>query len=204
MRDLPDGLLVPQPLRRFQHVPGDVDTIIRWVQQTASSRGLVIDTPQLDAFRAEISHVIYDYEETHVSGTSDRWNQSVSRPIAIAKQNESPYDLAENIRVARHRLVLVAQNHGFMTDPNGPRDRIRDVLFNRISAGLSVDIVAMHPNVITNDSALQADASAVWSNYMSAPHFQRHVKRCWETLFEWDQQFHRLGGIGHRQPRHRD
>jgi hypothetical protein len=113
----------------------------------------------------------------------------VSRPLAISNQYESPFELSELIRIARKRLILIAQNHGFMTDPNGERDTIKGMLFDKLAAGLTVDIVAMHPQAFANGMSTESNPCVVWANYMGAPHFQTHVRRCWDTLFSWNDKY---------------
>jgi hypothetical protein len=113
----------------------------------------------------------------------------MARPIAISKQIESPFEVSELIRIARERLILIAQNHALMTDPNGARDTIEQLLFDGLAKGLVVDIIAMHPKVSVGSSSSSSDACQVWTTYMGAPHFMAHVKRCWDTFNLWNNRF---------------
>jgi hypothetical protein len=85
----------------------------------------------------------------------------LSHPIAISAQGNSPYDLAEIIRIAKKRIILIAQNHRFMTNPAGAADAFRDQLFAKIKRGLSIEIVAMHPDA-RPPGADDLDACKVW------------------------------------------
>ena len=76
-----------------------------------------------------------------------------------------------------------------MTDPNGARDTIEQLLFDGLAKGLVVDIIAMHPKVSVGSSSSSSDACQVWTTYMGAPHFMAHVKRCWDTFNLWNNQF---------------
>jgi hypothetical protein len=112
------------------------------------------------------------------------------RPIALAQQDESPFDVLELIRVARHRLILTAQNHGFMTFS----DRtpvIEELLFRKLEAGLVIEIIAMHARaqpIPSGRPSPPADACAVWADYLRVPQFSEQLDRCWDTLARWHQR----------------
>jgi hypothetical protein len=84
--------------------------------------------------------------------------------------------------------VLVAQNHRFMTDPNGAAHLFRDQIFAKLNEGLSIDIVAMHPNV-RPDGADDCDARRVWGFSSGSAHFDDHLKDCWRTFNNWSSKY---------------
>lgn len=182
--------LLPQPLRRFQHARLSRESLEFWLDRIISSRRLIISPAQRDAFLRKIADIIADYEATHVASTEHKWSGAISRPIAISKQNESPFEVQEILRVARSRIILIAQNHGFMTDPNGPKDLIEELIFERLATGVTVDIIAMHPRVSPAGTPSPPDACNLWAHYMGAPSFHAHLERCWEMLFSWNRRYH--------------
>jgi hypothetical protein len=177
--------MVPQPLRQFQHRPLTRDNLRAWVDGVIAAKGLDIPLKRRSDFLDEVEVVIKDYEATHVSAAASRWGGVMRRPIAIAQQDESPFDVLELIRVARHRLILIAQNHGFMTFSD-KTPVIEELLFRKLGAGVVIEIIAMHARaqpIPSGRPSPPVDACAVWADYLRVPQFSEQLDRCWDTPF---------------------
>lgn len=104
----------------------------------------------------------------------------------ISQQSESPYDFGEALRVTRNRIVLIAQNHRFMTEPRN--ERRHWMLIKALKRGVTVEIVGMQPDAKPSSWAKAkepADALNVWAYYLNAPAFFQHVEDCWDALQSW-------------------
>jgi hypothetical protein len=180
--------MLPEPLRRFQCASLTHDAMEDWVRGIIKAKGLGISDVRRDAFLDEVHTVVRHYEATHVTAENDRWKGVFGRPISIAKQNESPFDLSELIRVAQNRLVLIAQNHGFMTISDG-HERFEEIIFGKLAAGVTIEILAMHPNARPTTTGMPLpDACSVWAGYMGVPHFGEQMTQCWSVLRRWHQR----------------
>ena len=180
--------MLPLPLRDFQSSLLDRQTMEIWINGIIRDRGLGVDGKRKQEFLDEVDNVVKSYRHTHVTGAAERWRDILSHPLAITTQGNSPYEISEIIRVAHERIVLVAQNHRFMTDPSGAADACRDQLFLKIKEGVTVDIIAMHPGC---RPAGADDACKVWGLSSGSPYFDDHLKDCWRTLISWSKKYKR-------------
>lgn len=105
-------------------------------------------------------------------------------PVLAFLQERSSYNLDNLFERAERRLVLVAQNHWYMIkQPEGSETDFWPKIATALSRGVTVEIVAMHPDVAQPLSNFpRADAIGAWSQYLTADDFGGHVGLCWETL----------------------
>jgi hypothetical protein len=184
--------MLPLPLRDFQWTLLDRQTMEVWVNGIIRDRGLYVDGKRKQEFLDDVDNVVKSYRHTHVTGAAERW-KDLSYPLAISTQGNSPYEISEIIRVAQERIVLVAQNHRFMTDPSGAADACRDQLFTKIKEGVIVDIIAMHPDC-PPAGADDFNACRVWGFSSGSSYFDDHLKDCWRTLIGWNEKYKRETG----------
>ena len=103
-----------------------------WLRQIIEARGLTVSEARRDLFLDDVRAVIRLYEATHVTADNDRWRGILGRPISITRQDESPFDLLELIRIAQKRLILIAQNHGLMTISDG-HEKFEEIIFGKLT-----------------------------------------------------------------------
>jgi hypothetical protein len=111
----------------------------------------------------------------------------------MAQQSTSPYGLDQVLRVAQHRVVLVAQNHRNMTSAlDGSGEKFWPIMKEKIENGVSIDIVAMHDQVGAAGVAAKdlPNAYELWARYMNnSQEFASHAKDCWATLESWHMRY---------------
>jgi hypothetical protein len=181
--------MLPEPLRRFQCETLTRDSMEDWIRGIIQAKGLPVSDARRDSFLDDVQMVIRLYEATHVTAENERWEGFLGRPISIAKQNESPFDLIELVRVAQKRLLLIAQNHGYMTISDG-HERFDEVVFEKLAAGVTIEILAMHPYARPKEADLSLpNACSVWGGYMRVPDFANaQMAQCWSVLRRWHQR----------------
>lgn len=131
---------------------------------------------------------IAEHSKTAVTADENRWGANLSRPLLMANQATSPYGLEEIISVAQERIVLIAQNHWFMTQRNNGNDqKFFGLITDAIARNVTVEIVAMHKDARPYDHDPDAvpDAMRVWAMHLGEPRFIPHAEQCWEVLGEW-------------------
>jgi hypothetical protein len=185
--------MLPLPLQDFQCTNLDYQTMEIWVNKIIRDRKRDIDRRRKQDFLSDISSIINDYKNTHVTGAAKKWDGVLSHPFAISAQGNSPYELSEIIRISRQRIILIAQNHRFMTDPAGAADSFRDQLFAKIEKGLAVDIIAMHPDA--RPTGADVDACKVWGVSSGSTYFDVHLRDCWGTLIKWSEKYKRESSL---------
>jgi hypothetical protein len=117
----------------------------------------------------------------------------------LGQQGDPTTDLQAAIRIAKSRLILIAQNHWFMmsAEKNGSY-LFWTLLSEAIVRGVDVDIVAMRAEIsssglpISGNDPDEPDAVALWSLYMGAPQFPRQIDECWMRFAEWDRMYKEL------------
>ena len=116
---------------------------------------------------------------------------SAPAPVLAFLQERSAYNLDNLFERATRRLVLVAQNHWYMIkQPEGSETDFWPKIAAALSRGVTVEIVAMHPDVAQPLSDFpRADAIGAWSQYLKADEFGHHVGLCWETLDRFAQSY---------------
>jgi hypothetical protein len=181
--------MLPEPLQRFQCAPLTRDSMEDWVRRIINDKGLAVSEARRDSFLDDVEKVIRSYERIHVTAENYRWKGFLARPISITRQNESPFDLIELVRVAQKRLVLIAQNHGFMTISDG-HERFEKAIFERLADDVTIDIYAMHPSARPKGADLSLpNACSVWGGYMRVSDFATlQMAQCWSVLRRWHQR----------------
>ncbi len=183
--------LLPMPLRDYQCHSLTNDSLATILRELADSKGATIQPNTLTRLYSRIGRIRAQFAGTFVTDNDEKWKGKIERPLIISQQSESPFDIAETLKVARKRAVLVAQNHGFMTNPD-TEGRIWPIVKDALIRGVQVDIVAM--NSETRPARLAAspeppvDAAVLWAHYMNAGEFFRHLKVCWNTLNSWKER----------------
>ncbi|MFS0735593.1 hypothetical protein ABC347_00950 [Sphingomonas sp. 1P06PA] len=119
------------------------------------------------------------------------------------EQADSLYDLKSVLALAEQRLILIAQNHWHMASK---KDEYWPQIESALLRGVTVEIVAMHPNAgpegrfldrsaagIDGVAALPADAVDMWTNYLRWPKFIPQLREMWEVLGDWRERHRALG-----------
>lgn len=111
----------------------------------------------------------------------------------IADQNTSPYDLEQLLKISRERLILVAQNHWFMTRSDN-NEKFWELTKRALSRGVEVDIIGMHRDARPPDAGGGdiPDAFELWALYQHAPAFNTHAGECWTALKTWAERYQKL------------
>lgn len=196
LADTPPAL-VPEPLKGIQYVTTSREHISRLISAIArQAKATNALTGILNQLYGELARARENFRYTFVTSENHRWEGNFERPVAIARQEQSPYDLEQLFLITRNRLVLVAQNHGYMTNPGRAGrddDRFWKLAENLLARGADIDIIAMHEDAKPTAFPGQADSSQVafpdalelWAYYMQAGESLKHAKHAWEMLEEW-------------------
>jgi hypothetical protein len=189
--DAPQALL-PRPLRRFQVTHLSTETLRNLVRSFASVGQAVYSESHLQQLISRVSEIMERHRGRYVTDDERRWTRNMERPLSMAQQDSSPFDIEQLLSIARQRVVLIAQNHGFMTmAANNARESFWPIISNALIRGVTIDIVAMHEQAGLSGRPSEdvPSASRLWSRYMNAPFFEHHLKECWVTLHEWHKRY---------------
>lgn len=197
--DAPESLLpVPFSARQYNHY--SFDKLRAWIESVFDDierrRGIHIEAEptQFSELEEKLEAIRQRYQSRHVSSANHRWRH-YGRPVMIGKQKDSPFDLQQLIHVAQRRLVLVAQNHRFMTSLDADERYAHwPVVEDALLRGVDIDIVSMHKEVAPTgyDPAEVPSAYELWSLYMKANDFPGHCDECWVSLKRWAELFTKL------------
>jgi len=179
-------VMVPPSLQFHQSKPMEYHALSSYLENTTSTSGATPDPARTDETCKRVMAIVDRYLETHVSPEAARWADASYRALTIYRQEKSPYDLENVIKVAHESIYLLAQNHYYMTERSkrGARERVWQLLTDKLRSGVDVQIVAMHPRTSFNGTPGQLPCD-VWQAYMAAPKFLEHLRECWTTLSEW-------------------
>lgn len=127
----------------------------------------------------------------------------------IGQQGNSEYDLESVLGIAEKRLVLIAQNHWHMVSSS---DHYWPMIQDALHRGVSIDLVAMHPNAaprggflerpitaINRGESLPADPVDTWAHYISWPEFTGQLTQMWEAFAQWRSLYRQLQNEGTRR-----
>lgn len=180
--------LLPAPLQDHQCRQLSNPSIASLIQELIEWKKLTLPADFLNRLYKRIELVRSDYSNQYVTSDNKRWEGKIERPLLVSQQRESPFDFYEITRVARRRIIFVAQNHRFMTDPRTEM-KCWESIRSALTRGVKVEIVAMHGDVrpakLGTSEQEPADATNLWAHYMNAAAFFRHLDECWETLTTW-------------------
>lgn len=194
-------IILHEPLKEYQHMMLSDENLKILLCQLAKGAGLGEPSETLLNSLYEDMHEIRQEMEKHfVTGEDIRWRNKFERPFAISRQEQSPYDLEEILKVVQHRLVLVAQNHYYMTQNEL---KFWPLIENLLNREVDIDIVAMYPEAEKHTfysrkegekykSEQAPNVSKSWACYMNANIFLDHVEKTWRAFYEWDKQYDKL------------
>jgi hypothetical protein len=208
LADAPSTLL-HDPLRDYQYktlADDDLATVLRVIAKDVGANSPSDEL--LSRLYKDIGRIRKDNAGLFVTPDDERWKNKFERPFAISRQESSPYDLEQLLSITRQRLVLVAQNHYYMTNPNerdsGDR-KFWPLVKDLLERPADIDIVAMHRDATPppfpqtsggSPSKIEPpDALVLWTCYMRNPEFLRHVKETWDTLEQWDARYRKLRAV---------
>ncbi len=177
--------LLPTPLKEHQCQTLSNSSLSSLIEELKDWRKLTVPADFLDRLYKRVSIVRAEFSDYYVTADNSRWEGKIERPLLVSQQRESPFDFGETIRVARKRIVFVAQNHRFMTDPRTELDCWKKIKA-ALERGVSVEIVAMHgdvkPSKLGTSNEEPADAVNLWAHYLNAAAYFKHLEECWITL----------------------
>lgn len=108
--------LLPEPLQDYQYAPLNNEELAALVQKLATWKKAEPPSPRLLTNLYEsIKQIRLNKAYQTVTADDNRWRGKLERPLLITGQSRSPYDLEELMLVTNERLILIAQNHGYMT-----------------------------------------------------------------------------------------
>ncbi|MEQ8328094.1 MAG: hypothetical protein RIE84_11280 [Parvibaculum sp.] len=190
----PRAVLSPV-IQKYQDQAFDDKSLERWIKSVLEPKGLAFDPSGFEELLANVHAIQAQYADTYVTDDEDRWRENLARPLLMAEQSTSPFDLEQVLAIAKRRLVLIAQNHWFMTDaPHGGHERFWPQFVRKLKSGVDIEIVAMHRDVepVVKTTSETPDAYALWANYMEAEAFETHATACWKTLETWQAAYDSL------------
>lgn len=198
--------MIPDPFKDYQIRSTSNEDLARLLTEIASDAGAESPSPYiLNTLFQQVKEIREDNRWRFVTADDSRWEGKLERPFAITMQDESPYDLKEVMSLPRQRLVMVAQNHGFMTLSEAEKG-LEDIseeswpFWPRIAAllkaGVDVDIVTMQRDIVPppykagssepdNRADTAPDAVATWAHFMGNDSFFGHVETTLTTLKRW-------------------
>jgi len=185
--DAPAALL-PKPLVDYQHQAFTTERLVAWVKRIFNEAGADLFPNEVLEFEAKIDATIARHRQRYVTGDNARWADKFARATIMSKQHNSPFDLEQVLSTARKHLVLVAQNHWFMTKHEGGGSaRFWPQVESALRRGVQIDIVGMHPRVGPSGFSAEdtANANEVWRHFMGSPDFYKHVRETWDAFAEW-------------------
>lgn len=140
-----------------------------------------------------IAEVQDHFRQRSVTSDNGKWGKCYGRPLLMSDQNSSPFELAELLRTAQTRLVLVAQNHYFMTvDPRGGHEKFWPMVKAALIRGVDIQIVCMkqHVKPPNKKDITVPDTFEVWGIYMRAEEqFIEHGEKCWNVFEYWSELY---------------
>jgi len=188
LADSPAALL-PTPLHDYQLGKLDRQSLSEIASELCENKQIKKPSPKLlNSLYKDFESVKDLYSNQYVTDDEKRWKSRLERALLINKQLQSPFDLYEIINVASSKLVLIAQNHWYMTNDEGKKqeEQFWPRIEKALKRGVDIDIVAMHPDIkplkLASFKKPPADAISVWSHYMRGNEFPNHVKKTWESL----------------------
>jgi hypothetical protein len=184
--------LLPRPLRRFQAARMSTEALQNLIHSFVLTGQAIYSETYFKELNSKVIEIANRHRWKYVTYDEQRWARNMERPISMAQQDTSPFDIEQILSIARNRIVLVAQNHGFMTlTSTDGREKFWPILLNALERGVRVDILAMHDQVkpIRHASENVPSAYQLWSLYNNAPHFEHHARDSWETLYEWHKRY---------------
>ncbi|NHK29621.1 TIR domain-containing protein [Parvularcula flava] len=193
--------LLPTTMEQFQYKKFQETELRTWISDVLGGKEESVTAKEFEKLFSEISDITTAHSRTYVTDETSRW-VGYGRPLLFPAQETSPYDLEECIKVAQQDLVLVAQNHWFMTNADkGGDERFWPLFEDALARNVNVTIIGMHesaipPKVNKNNCP---SASDVWSLYMESPGFKEQAKNCWNLLEKWSDRWQEMStdsGLG--------
>ena len=193
--------LLPKPLRDYQCEILDNEKLAALVQKLALRKGAEPPSASLlNNLYKNIEQIRRNKSYQSVTADDIRWRGKLERPLLITSQSQSPYDLEELMNVTSKRLILIAQNHGYMTvqkeDDDSGDKKFWPLVKGMLERGVTVQIIAMHadakPAKLESAQNGAGDALSVWAHYMRADRFFKHVDKTWEGLKKWSERYRDL------------
>ena len=183
--DTPAAML-PAPLLRYQHKEFSREAVEAWIKGLFNK--VEVYGEALDSLWDDVEKIREEHRPYYVTNDNNRWQGNVLRPLTIKNQNKSPYDLEQILKRVRQRLILVAQNHFYMTSGyTDGANKFWPLLKAALLRGVSIDIVCMHPDVkpIAHPGIDAPSGIDLWWYYQGKPDFFRHLMETWKVLDLW-------------------
>jgi hypothetical protein len=205
LADAPQTVL-PDPLKEYQYATLANQHLAALLRNLAGDVNASGPSPSLlKRLYEDIQRIRGEHKRSFVTSDNERWKNKFERLFAISMQRDSPYDLEQLLNITQRRLVLVAQNHYYMTKPGGTDQgdaKFWPLVKDLLNRKADLDIVAMHTEAtpppfpearaVSSPEITPPDALALWSCYMRSSEFLRHVRETWETLRQWDLRYQEL------------
>jgi hypothetical protein len=187
--------VLPAQMQPYHCVDYSRKRLEGWVKRVLSPLE-TFPTDQFEALIQKLEATIEQYGPRFVTSDPERWTKEYHRPLGMATQKDSPFDLEQTIKVAQQRLMLVAQNHWYMTDAkmnNQPKFWL--LLKDALRRGVNVEIAAMHEAARPPGKAQKniPDAVDVWGLYLEKrEQFREQLKEAWQTFEQWNAFYAKL------------
>ena len=186
-----------KPMQSYQSQDFSFEEARTWIIQTFTQLGVNFESEDFDILKNELDELSSRFDGDYVDIDEDLWAENYGRPILMASQNDSPFDLQQLLKMAKQKIIMVAQNHYYVTsNRDDGSERFWPLIESALLRGVDIDIVGMHTDVLpkVRDEIKNSVPSAVdvWSHYMNAAAFEEHLDECWETLQIWSSRYQEL------------
>ncbi|MEP0708854.1 MAG: toll/interleukin-1 receptor domain-containing protein [Parvibaculum sp.] len=182
--------IAPPPIKQdHQYADFSFERLMEWIGPILDEAAIEVSSDSIQRLERDLNAVISTFRKRYVSGDDNRWKEAYGRPFMMAAQSDSPYDLEQRFLVAKNKLILVAQNHYFMTmSEAGGHEKFWPLIADAMKRGVKLTIVAMHPEATPrNPPPDLSDACGAWGHYMGVGKtFTDHCLDSWKVFKNWE------------------